>query len=184
MRASVAPRQARAGSTARTDQLAAGGSVAARLTESRFRAEDRGLIRILPRRVDVGAAKVAEGGGRAVDGAAQLQVADNGAGPQIEVLLDQRHNGIVGHLARAESLDRDADRVGHADGIAKLDLEALGQPGGDDILRHIAGGIVRRAVHLSRVLAAEGAAAMAGHPTRGIDDNLAAGYAGIAHGAA
>ena len=70
---------------------------------------------------------------------------------------------------------RDADRVGD------LDLAAVGEPGGDDVLRHVARRVGGRAVDLRRVLARERAAAVAGGAAVGVDDDLAAGEAGVAH---
>ena len=73
---------------------------------------------------------------------------------------------------------RDADRVGD------LDLAAVGEAGGDDVLGDVARGVGGRAVDLRRVLAAERAAAVAGHAAVGVDDDLAAGQAGVADRAA
>ena len=61
---------------------------------------------------------------------------------------------------------------------------AVGEAGGDDVLGEIARGIGGRAVDLGRVLAREGAAAMRGRAAIGVDDDLAAGEAAIAVGAA
>src|SRR5690606_18403689 len=54
------------------------------------------------------------------------------------------------------------------------------QTRGDDVLGQVTGGIGRRAVHLGRVLAREGAAAVGGGTAVGVDDDLAAGEAGVA----
>ena len=59
-------------------------------------------------------------------------------------------------------------------------MHAIGEAGGDDILGEIARGIGGRAIDLGRVLAGEGAAAMRGRAAVGIDDDLAAGEAGVA----
>ncbi len=87
-------------------------------------------------------------------------------------------------LAGAEGIDQHADRLGDADGIGELHFAALGQAGGHDVLgdvaRHVGGGTV----HLGRVLAAESAAAVTAHAAVGVDDDLASGQAGVAHGAA
>ncbi len=74
--------------------------------------------------------------------------------------------------------------MGDADRVGDLDLAALRQAGGDDVLRHVAGGVGGGAVDLGRVLAGEGAAAVAGHASVGVDDDLAAGEAGVADRAA
>ena len=71
-----------------------------------------------------------------------------------------------------------------ADGVGDLHLAALGQPGGDDVLGHVARGVGRGAVDLGGVLAAERAAAVAGHAAVGVDDDLAPGQPGVAHRAA
>ena len=84
----------------------------------------------------------------------------------------------------AEGLDQDRDRVGHADGVGDLDLAAAGGAGGDHVLGDPAGGVGGRAVDLGRVLAGEGAAAVAGHAAVGVDDDLATGEAGVADGTA
>ncbi len=72
----------------------------------------------------------------------------------------------------------DADRVGH------LYLAAVGESGGDDVLGDVARRVGSRAVDLRGVLARERAAAVAGHAAVGVDDDLAAGEAGVADGSA
>ena len=87
-------------------------------------------------------------------------------------------------LLGAEGLDEHAHRVGDADGVGDLDLAALGQAGRDHVLGHPADRVGGRAVDLGRVLAGEGAAAVAGHAAVGVDDDLAARQAGVGVGAA
>ena len=77
-----------------------------------------------------------------------------------------------------ESGLRDADRIG------KLDGATVGEARRDDIFREIAGGIGGRTVDLGRVLAGKGAAAMRRRAAVGVDDDLAAGQAAVAVGAA
>ena len=72
----------------------------------------------------------------------------------------------------------------HADRVGDLQLAAPCETGGDDVLGHPPAGICGRAIDLGRVLAREGAAAVARHPAVGVDDDLAAGQAGVAHRAA
>ena len=74
--------------------------------------------------------------------------------------------------------------MGLADRVGDLHLAALGQPGGDHVLGDPAHRVGGRAVDLGRVLAGEGAAAVAGVAAVGVDDDLAAGQAGVAHRAA
>ena len=88
------------------------------------------------------------------------------------------------HGVGAEGLDEQADRVRLADRVRDLRLAAAGQAGGHDVLGHPAHGVRRGAVDLGRVLAGERAAAVPGHAAVGVDDDLAAGQAGVAHRAA
>src|SRR5690606_725122 len=67
--------------------------------------QDVRLVRSLPRQVDVGAPEVSVRGGLSVDGPLQIQLPDDDAGPQVEVLADEPHDGFVGNLARAEGVD-------------------------------------------------------------------------------
>ena len=73
---------------------------------------------------------------------------------------------------------RDADRV------RDLQLAPLGEARGDDVLRDVARRVRGRAVDLRRVLAREGAAAVRRGAAVRVDDDLAAGEAGVAHRAA
>ena len=70
---------------------------------------------------------------------------------------------------------RDADRV------RDVHLAAVGEPGRDDVLRDIAGGVRGRAVDLRRILAREGAAAVARSAAVRVDDDLASRQARVAH---
>ena len=143
-----------------------------------------GPVGPLPREVRVLAAEVAVGGGLLEDRPVQVEVLAEGAGAQVEVLADDPGQLGVGELAGPERLDHHRDRVGDADRVGDLDLAALGEPGGDDVLGHVAGRVGRRAVDLRGVLAREGAAAVAGHAAVGVDDDLAAGEAAVADRAA
>ena len=82
-------------------------------------------------------------------------------------------------LGRAEGLDHDRHRASDADRVRDLHLAALGDPGGDDVLRRVAHRVRRGAVDLRRVLARERAATVAGHAAVGVDDDLAAGQAAV-----
>ena len=82
-------------------------------------------------------------------------------------------------VSRAERLDQQRDGVGDADGVGHLDLAALGRTGGHDVLGHPARRVGGRAVHLRRVLAREGTAAVPGHAAVGVHDDLAAGQPGV-----
>ena len=123
-------------------------------------------------------------GGLAVDGPAQVEVADDGAGAQVEVLAHQAGDLLIGDLAGAEGLNVDGEWAGHADGVGHLNFAAVSQAGGHHVLGSPARRVGRGAVHFCGVLAAEGAAAMAAHAAVGVDDDLATGDAGVSHGSA
>ena len=129
-------------------------------------------------------AHVAVGRQRAVDRRPQVQIPDDGRGPQVEHPADGGLQPVVAHGAGAEGVHQHAHRLGHADGVGQLHLAAPGQAGGHDVLGHIPGGVGRGAVHLGGVLAGEAAAAVGGAAAVGVHDDLAAGEAGVPLGAA
>src|ERR671931_765529 len=149
--------------------------------EARGLAQRLGLVGALPREVVVLAAEVAVGGGLLVDRAVELEVLPERARAQVEVLFDQGLDLGAPDLLGPERLDHDRHRVCDADRVGHLDLGALGQAGRDDVLGHVPGRVRGRAVDLRRVLAAERAAAVAGHAAVGVDDDLAPGQPGVAH---
>ena len=87
-------------------------------------------------------------------------------------------------LPRAVEIDIERQRIGNADRVGNLDAAAVGEAGGDHVLREIPRGIGRRTVDLGRVLAGEGAAAVRCGTTIRVDDDLAAGETGVAVGTA
>ena len=124
--------------------------------------------------VQVGPTEVAVRRGLSEDRLAQVQRAHDRRRAQVERLGDGAGDALDRNRLGAERLDGDVHRPRHADGVGELDLAARGQAGRDDILGHPARRVRRRAVDLGRVLAAEGAAAVAGHTAVGVDDDLAA----------
>ncbi len=82
------------------------------------------------------------------------------------------------------AVDHDGDGMRDADGVGHLHLAALGEAGGDDVLGDVAGRVGAGAVDLARVLAGEGAATVRSGAAVRVHDDLAAGEAAVAHGAA
>ena len=119
-------------------------------------------VGVLPLHAQVLAAHVAVGGQLAVDGLAQVKVADDSGGRQVKDLLDSLHDLLVGNGAGAEGVHHDGDRLCHADGIGQLDLALGSQARGNHVFGDPAGGIRGGTVHLAGVLTAERAAAVAG----------------------
>ncbi|CDB87766.1 putative uncharacterized protein PY07799 [Firmicutes bacterium CAG:170] len=119
-----------------------------------------------------------------IDRAAQVERLDDGGRTEVEALAYQLAEMPVAELAGAEGIDQHGDRLRHADGVGQLQLALGGEAGCDDVLGDVARHIGRAAVNLGRVLAGEGAAAVGRVAAVGIDDDLAAGQAGVADGAA
>src|SRR3990172_549433 len=130
--------------------------------------------------MEVVATEVAVGRRRPEDRPAEAKIPDNGTRPQVEDLLDQAGDGLVGKLPGPESFYIDGQRPGDPDSVRHLDLAAIGQPGGDDVFGHPASGIGPRAVDFGRILAAEASPTVAAHPAVGVDDDLATRQTGIA----
>ena len=123
---------------------------------------------------------MAVGGQLAVDGLAQVKVADDSGGRQVKDLLDSLHDLLVGNGAGAEGVHHDGDGLCHADGIGQLDLALGSQARGNHVFGDPAGGIRGGTVHLAGVLAAERTAAVAGIAAVGVHDDFAACQAGVA----
>src|SRR6266850_4466879 len=139
-------------------------------------------VGLLPRQIRP--TEVAVRRGLTKDGTTQTEALDDRARPEVEVLVDERADRLVGDLSRAERLDIERDRLRAADDVRELQLEAIGEPRLDDVLRDVARGVGRGAVDLRRVLSAERAAAMPRVPPIRVDDDLASGESGVAHRAA
>src|ERR1035437_8857858 len=155
------------------------------LALDRFRQSDpalvgqsRCLVRPLPGEVVVGSPEVPVSSRRLVDRPSQIQRLDDVRRAQVEKLVDVGQDLRVRNLFGAVGLYGDRHRTSDADAVGKLDFEAVGQAGGNDVLGDPAGGISGRAVHLGGILAREGATAVAGHAAVCVDDDLAAGQTG------
>jgi hypothetical protein len=126
---------------------------------------------------------VAVGGGLAVDGTGEVEHFAQAERRQVEVLAHQLGELFARELGGAEGFDHHRSRLGHADGVGDLHFAALGEARSHDVLGHVARSVSGAAVHLGRVLAGEGAAAVARKAAVGVDDDLAAREAAVAHGA-
>src|SRR5205807_7667514 len=118
------------------------------------------------------------------DGAAQVEVADDGRGAEVEDLFDHGRDVEGVDSLGAEGLDHDRHGPGHADGVGDLDLAAPGRLRGHHVLGHPPGRVGGGAVDLAGVLARERAAAVTGRAPVGVDDDLAPGQAGVGVGPA
>src|SRR5688572_4539701 len=132
-----------------------------------------GLVGAFPGELGFRTPEVSERGRLAVDRPTEIERLDDAARRELEVLANELGELFVGHLAGAVRVDEDRDRIGDADCVRELHERPFGEPRSDNVLGNVAGHITGRAVHLRRILAREGAAAVRREPAVGIDDDLA-----------
>src|SRR5215472_2036674 len=84
-------------------------------------------VRAFPGQVEVVSAEVTVRSGRRVQRTAQIQVVDDGRGPEVEVAADQLQELILGQPARPKRLDCDRRGPSTTDRIRHLNLAAVRQ---------------------------------------------------------
>ena len=77
-------------------------------------------------------------------------------------------------------IDHHRNRIGNADRVSELDQATIRESGGDDVLRNVTRHVSSRTIDLRRILSGESAAAVRRIAAVSIDDDLAAGQAGVA----
>lgn len=86
------------------------------------------------------------------DGLSQLEVAQQAAGPEVEVVVDDRHKVLIGlagaGLGGAVGVDVDGKRVRDADRVRQLHQHAVAEAGVDEGLGYPAGRVRGGSVHL------------------------------------
>ena len=110
----------------------------------------------------------------------QVQPADDGRGAQIEGLFDDLRQLVVRQRAGALAVHEHAHGPSHADGVGNAHLAAAAEAGGDEVFGHVAQGVGGGAIHLAGVFSGKSAAAVPRVAAVAVDDDLAAGKAGIA----
>src|SRR5258708_21197602 len=96
------------------------------------------LIERFPGSINIGAAEVAEGGSRLVDGTPQVQGLDNACRTQVKMLVDEAQYFFVSNLAGAKCLDEEGDGTSYADSVSNLQLQAVGQACRDNVFSDMA----------------------------------------------
>ena len=99
---------------------------------------------------------------------------------QLELRAHDLADLLVVDHAGVERVDQDRHRLGDANRVGELHHAALREPGRDDVLGDVARHVAGRAIDLGRIFAGERAAAVRRRAAVGVDDDLAAGDAGIA----
>ena len=139
---------------------------------------------LLPLGVEVSAAHVAVGGELLELRLLELEVADDAAGAEIEVALDDLAKLVIGLDARAVRIDEHGQGLHNTDGVGDLDESALGEAGGNQGLGGPASGVGGGAIDLGIVLAGEGTTTVGAPAAISIDNDLATGQTGVAVGTA
>lgn len=106
----------------------------------------------LPGKVRVIAAEVAVRSRLLEDGLSQLHVAQQAAGPEVKVVIDDRHKVLIrlagAGLGGAVRVDVDGKRVRDTDRVGQLHQNAVAEASVDKGLGHPAGRVRGRSVHL------------------------------------
>ena len=113
------------------------------------------LLGLFPGEVGVVSAEVAELGGLLVDGSPKIELLDDVARSEVEVLLDNADEVLIGKafLDSAVRFDMDGEGVWETDGVGNLHQHSVGQASGDKGLGNIASVVGSRTVDLGGVLA-------------------------------
>src|SRR3954447_11633417 len=114
-------------------------------------AERFGFVRLFPGEGVFGAAKVAESGGFLVNRPTQIKVIDHPSWGERKLLANQLGQAIILYLAGPERIDHDRDWLRHANGISKLNFNARGESGSNQILSDITRHVASRTIHLRRI---------------------------------
>lgn len=129
----------------------------------------------------VGFAEVAVVGGAGVEGAAEAEALDDGAGAAVKLGGEAGGAGVV---AGAAGIDVPGHGSGDADGVGDLNLGGGCEALADELAGDPAGEVGGGAINLGGVFTGEGSAAVAGVATVGIHNYLTPGEAAIALGSA
>src|SRR5439155_18274079 len=139
---------------------------------------------LLPGKVEIRPPEVSVCRGLTVDRAAQIEAVDDLPRTEVEVLVDQTADDLVVDRPGPEGLDVQRHGFRDTDDVGDLDLAALREAGGHDVLRDVARRVRAGPVDLRRVLAAERSPTVGRVAAVRVDDDLASGEAGVPHRAA
>jgi len=142
------------------------------------------VLDFLPLRHNVDATHVTVGGQLLELRLLQFEVADDAAGAEIKIALNDLAELIIRHDATAVGIDEHGEGLDYSDGIGDLHEGALGETIGNQGLGSPAGRVGGRSIDLGVVLSGEGTTTVSAPAAVGVDDDLAAGQAGVAVGAA
>lgn len=123
-------------------------------------------------------------GGFLVDGSQEVEFLDDVAWAEVEVLLDNADEVLIGEafLHGAVGLDVNGEGVGETDGVGDLDEHSVAEATSDQGLGDVSCIVGSRSVNLGGVLTGEGTTTMGSPATIGINNNLSASETGVSLG--
>merc|ERR1712168_630386 len=142
----------------------------------------RKLFGVLPR--EAVATEMTISGGLLVDGVLQLEVLDDSAWAEVEVLLDDIQKLLLALCRRTVAEDGDGEWLGDTDGVGDLNQDASAESGLDEGFGDPAGGVGGGTIHFGEVLAGESATTVGAPSSVSVDDDLTACQTGVSHGTA
>lgn len=145
---------------------------------SRLELESLGL---LPGEALVGT-KVAVLGSLEVDGAVQVELANNDTRTHVEVVADDLDELLGGLLRGTVGVDVDGEGLSDTNGVGKLDQGAAGKAGVDQGLGNPAAEVGSGTVDLGEILSGESTTTVGTPTTVGVDNDLTAGQTGVTLG--
>src|SRR5207237_3409168 len=143
------------------------------------RAQRVSLVRRFPRELRLRAAEVAIRRGLLENRTTQLERFDDAARRHLEVLANEIDELLLLDLAGTERVDVNRHRIRNADRVRELHFDFISESRRDDVLHDVTRHVARRAIDLCGIFARERAAAMTAAAAVRVDDDLAAGQAGI-----
>jgi len=122
-----------------------------------------------------------EGGRFLVDWSLQIELLDDGAWSEAEVILDNSDQIVVGHalLNGSVRVNVDGEWIGESNGVRILDQASVSELVGNNGLGNISTIVGGRSVDLGWVLSGESTSTMWAPSSIGVDDDLSSGKSGI-----
>lgn len=110
----------------------------------------------------------------AIAGYQQVEGGNDASHAQIKMAVNRLLQRFCWHGLRTKGVDSDGKGAGQADGPSQLDFTARRKPSGDDVFRHMAGGVGGGTVYLRRVFTGKCPSAVTGRAAIGVDDDFSA----------
>jgi|SRR5687768_14927630 hypothetical protein len=136
------------------------------------------LLGLLPGEALVGT-EVTVLGGLEVDGAVEVQLADNDTRAEVEVAADDLDELLGGLVGGAVGVDVDGEGLSNTNGVGELDKGATSETSVDQRLGDPASNVGSGTIDLGEILAGESTTTVGTPATVGVDDDLATSQTGV-----